>query len=293
MTQPLSAAERPAARPGTPTRPTLGAGGAAFILYLLPMPLLGKAFYELILRGRFGGFVISLALFALFILGAELARRGIARTREFQARKVALAGGPPLKSMGTIVIALATFLTAFFAANQSLPAAIAIALGSALGMFLTYGLDARGAKGVAADAGVSAEDVHGALNEARSRIAAIEEAAKRFAGDKAWEMRQKIRDVVSAAGKVLHLIEEDPRDLRRARKFLNVYLDSAKTVTENYAAISAKAHAPEMEAKFAAVLDDLKKTCEEQYTKLLENDTLDLDAQIEVLKVRLTKEGLS
>ena len=92
---------------------------------------------------------------------------------------------------------------------------------------------------------------------------------------------------------MLHLIEEDPRDLRRARKFLNVYLDSAKTVTENYAATSAKAHSPEMEAKFRAVLDDLKKTCEEQYAKLLENDTLDLDAQIEVLKVRLTKEGLS
>ena len=44
---------------------------------------------------------------------------------------------------------------------------------------------------------------------------------------------------------------------------------------------------------FKAVLDDLKTTCEEQYKKLLENDTLDLDAQIEVLKVRLTKEGLS
>ena len=46
-----------------------------------------------------------------------------------------------------------------------------------------------------------------------------------------------------------------PRDLRRARKFLNVYLDSAKTVTENYAATSAKAHSPEMEAKFRSVLD--------------------------------------
>ena len=72
-----------------------------------------------------------------------------------------------------------------------------------------------------------------------------------------------------------------------------MYLDSAKTVTENYASISTKTPSPEMEAKYAAVLDDLKKTCEEQYAKLLENDTLDLDAQIEVLKVRLTKEGLS
>jgi 5-bromo-4-chloroindolyl phosphate hydrolysis protein len=288
MSQSLTQAERNAA-----TRRSLGATGAAIILYLLPLPLLGKAFYELVLRGRFTGFVISLALFALFILGAELARRGIARSWEFRQRKIAQAGGAPLKTMGAGVIGLATGLTAFFAADQSLPAAIAIGLGSLLGLFLTYGLDPRGAKGLAADAGITIEEVQTALEEARGRIGAIENAAKRFAGAKAYEMRQKIRDVVAAAGKVLHLIEEDPRDLRRARKFLNVYLDSAKTVTENYAAISNKTHSPEMEVKYGAVLDDMKKTCEEQYAKLLENDTLDLDAQIEVLKTRLTREGLS
>lgn len=288
MSQPLTTAERNAA-----TRRSLGSTGAAVILYLLPLPLLGKAFYELVLRGRFTGFVLSLALFALFTLGAELTRRGISKSWEFKQRKIALAGGAPLKTVGAGIIGLATFLTAFLAADQSLPASIAIGLGSLLGIFLTYGLDARGSKGLAADAGITVEEVQTALGEARGRIGAIEEAAKRFAGEKVYEMRQKVRDVVAAAGKVLHLIEEDPRDLRRARKFLNVYLDSAKTVTENYASVSAKAHTPEMEAKYSAVLDDLKKTCEEQYAKLLENDTLDLDAQIEVLKTRLTREGLS
>ena len=263
--------------------------GAAIILYFLPLPLLGKAFYELVLRGRFAGFAISLALFALFVFGAELMRRGIGKSMDFKARKVALAGGAPLKTMGAAVIGLATFATAFLAADQSLLAAIAIGLGALLGLFLTYGVDPRGAKGVAADS----EELNEALTEARGRIGALEEAGKRLQGGAAYELRQKIRDVVAAAGKVLHLIEEDPRDLRRARKFLNVYLDSAKTVTENYAATAAKAPSPEMEAKFRAVLDDLKTTCEEQYKKLLENDTLDLDAQIEVLKTRLTREGLS
>ncbi|MBL8665436.1 MAG: 5-bromo-4-chloroindolyl phosphate hydrolysis family protein [Candidatus Odyssella sp.] len=267
--------------------------GAAIILYFLPLPLLGKAFYELVLRGRFTGFAISLALFALFVFGAELMRRGIGKSMDFKSRKVALAGGAPLKTMGAAVIGLATFATAFLAADQSLLAAIAIGLGALLGLFLTYGVDPRGAKGVAADSGVSAEELNEALTEARGRIGALEDAGKRLQGGAAYELRQKIRDVVAAAGKVLHLIEEDPRDLRRARKFLNVYLDSAKTVTENYAATAAKAPSPEMEAKFRAVLDDLKTTCEEQYKKLLENDTLDLDAQIEVLKTRLTREGLS
>ena len=80
--------------------------GAAIILYFLPLPLLGKAFYELVLRGRFAGFAISLALFALFVFGAELMRRGIGKSMDFKARKVALAGGAPLKTMGAAVIGL-------------------------------------------------------------------------------------------------------------------------------------------------------------------------------------------
>lgn len=288
MSPPLTAAERTSA-----TRQTLGATGAALILYLLPVPLLVKAVYELMWQGRFGGFALSLALFALFIFGADISRRGIARAMDFKHRKIARAGGAPLKVVGGAVIAGATFLTSWLAAAQSLPAAIAIGAGALLGFVLTYGLDARGEKGVDANSGVSVQEVQEALAEARGRIGAIEEAAKKLTGSTAYELRRKIRDVVTAASKVLQLIEEDPRDLRRARKFLHVYLDGAKTVTENYASTSAKAPSPDLEARFNAVLDDMKKTCDEQYAKLLENDTLDLDAQIEVLKLRLTKEGLS
>jgi hypothetical protein len=288
MSPPLTGAER-----ATAAKRTLGSTGAAAILYILPLPLLGKALYELLVHGRFPGFALSIALFALFIFGADIARRGLVRSWDFKSRKVATAGGAPLKSLGGLIIGGATFLTAWLAGGQSLPAAIAVALGALLGFFLTYGLDAYGEKGVDANSGVSALEVQTALNDARARIGAIEAAGKRLTGPTAYELRQKLRDVVAAASKVLRLIEDDPRDLRRARKFLNVYLDGAKTVSENFADTSAKAPAPELEAKFRAVLDDLQKTCEEQYAKLLENDTLDLDAQIEVLKIRLTKEGLS
>lgn len=285
---PLTSAERAAA-----TRRNFGSFGAAFILYVLPLPLLLKAFVELILHGRFGGFAISLGLFALFMFGASIARRGIVKTWDFRSAKIAEAARAPLKTVGGAIITIATFLTAWLSAGQGIAASVAIALGAALGFFLTYGFDARGAKGVAADAGVTVAEVREALTEARARIAAIEEAGKKLAGPAAPELRQKLRGVVGAANKVLGLIEEDPRDLRRARKFLNVYLDGAKTVTENYASTATKTQSPEMEAKFRALLDDMQKTFDEQHARLLENDTLDLDAQIEVLKIRMNKEGLS
>ncbi len=286
MSQPQTAAERAAA-----TRRSFGAGGASLILYVLPIPLFIKAIVEL-LATRYTGFAASLALFVLFVFGASLARRGIVKTAEFKSQRVALAGGVPYKVMGGIVIAGATFLSGWLAAKIPLPTALAASLGALLGFFLTFGFDARGEKGVDGSSGMSAAEVAEALQEARGKLGAIEEAAKKLGGAAAFELRQKLRGIVQSANKVLGLIEDDPRDLRRARKFLNVYLDGAKNVTENYAATSAKAPTPDLESRFRGLLDDMQKTFDEQRQKLLENDTLDLDAQIEVLKTRLTREGL-
>jgi 5-bromo-4-chloroindolyl phosphate hydrolysis protein len=270
-----------------------GSFGATLILYLLPTPLLFKAGYELWFGGRFVGFIACLGLYVLFIFGASLARRGIAREIEFSRSKIALASGPPLKLLGGSLIALATGLTGWLAAGLPFFTSIAIGLGALLGFYLAFGFDIRGEKGVAPGAGFTTAEVAEALREARAKLASIEQGARRLSGAGAFLLRQKLRAVVAAAQKVLALIEEDPRDLRRARKFLNVYLDGAKSVTENYASTSARSHTPEMEARFSALLDDLEKTFTEQHQKLLENDTLDLDAQIEVLKTRLTREGLS
>ncbi len=288
MAVPQTFAEREAA-----ARRSFGAALAAAFLYLLPAPLLAKAFFELIVHGRYGAFVISLALFTLFVYGATLVRRGMRNSLEFASRKVAHARGAPLKTMGGIVMGIAAALTGWLAAGLGPAPAVAIGLGAWLGVFLAFGPDPRGAKGIGADAGVTAAEVAEALGEARAKLAAIEAGAKAIVGATAYVLRQKLRGVVAAANKVLTQIEDDPRDLRRARKFLNVYLDGAKTVTENYAATSAKAPSPEMEARFGALLDDMEKTFTEQHKRLLENDTLDLDAQIEVLQTRLTREGLS
>src|SRR5690606_40976623 len=70
---------------------SMSSTGAAIILYFLPLPLLAKAFYELVLRGRFTGFVISLALFALFVFGAELMQIGRASCRDSGSRSAGAA----------------------------------------------------------------------------------------------------------------------------------------------------------------------------------------------------------
>ena len=94
------------------------------------------------------------------------------------------------------------------------------------------------------------------------------------------------------AGDILKLLEEDPRDLRRARKFLNVYLDGAQKVTEGYAKTHARVAAPDLDDNFRRVLVTIEEVFQEQQQKLLETDITDLDVQIEVLATQLKREGV-
>ncbi|HAO32370.1 MAG TPA: hypothetical protein DCQ84_05350, partial [Candidatus Competibacteraceae bacterium] len=101
-----------------------------------------------------------------------------------------------------------------------------------------------------------------------------------------------LRRIVGQARQILTMLEEDPRDLRRARKFLNVYLDGAKQVTEGYAKTHGRLNTPELENNFRQVLATIEEVFGEQRQKLLEADLTDLDVQIEVLTTQLKREGV-
>ena len=74
---------------------------------------------------------------------------------------------------------------------------------------------------------------------------------------------------------------------------MNVYLDSALRVSESYARTHVQAPSAELETRFRNVLVTIEQVFGEQQRKLLENDVLDLDVQIEVLKTQLEREGVS
>ena len=196
----------------------------------------------------------------------------------------------PLKTLGGGVIALATGVTAYLGANQSLVMAIAFGLAALLGCYLNYGFDPMAAKRFTDRDGVDITDrVLEALTQAERSIAAIEQSTRDIRNA---ELNSRLRRIVGLARQILKLLEEDPRDLRRARKFLNVYLDGAQQVTEGYAKTHARATAPELEDNFRRVLATIEEVFAEQQQKLLETDVSDLDVQIEVLTTQLKREGV-
>ncbi|MEQ8651201.1 MAG: 5-bromo-4-chloroindolyl phosphate hydrolysis family protein [Kiloniellales bacterium] len=117
-------------------------------------------------------------------------------------------------------------------------------------------------------------------------------ARKAMAG---YILGQRIDRVVALTNRILDRIREDPRDLRRARKFMNVYLDGAAEVAERLVRLqhNDREAAAQMAPRMVALLAAMERAAEELHQKLLANDTLDLDIQIEVLEQRIQREGLT
>ncbi len=106
---------------------------------------------------------------------------------------------------------------------------------------------------------------------------------------------QRIDRVVALTERIFQRIREDPRDLRRSRKFMKVYLDGAADVAERLVQLqeSDREAAAKMAPRMIALLAAMERAAEELHQKLLANDALDLDVQIEVLEQRIQREGLS
>ena len=80
--------------------------------------------------------------------------------------------------------------------------------------------------------------------------------------------------------------------MRRARKFLNTYLDGAQRVVTGYAKAHVNDQSHSLEDNFRRILITIEEVFEQQYRRLLDNDLHDLDVQMEVLETQLKREGL-
>ncbi|MEZ5447613.1 MAG: 5-bromo-4-chloroindolyl phosphate hydrolysis family protein [Thiolinea sp.] len=155
-----------------------------------------------------------------------------------------------------------------------------------------YGLDPRKDKSgnITSRFGVSVEEVLDALEAAEIRITAIDQANRKINNP---DYHQRLQRITGKARDILSSIEEDPSRLPRARKFLKVYLDGTRKVTEGYVK-SNNNHigtTAALETDFSNVLNSIEETFEEQHVKLLSDNNFDLDVQIEVLEQQLKREG--
>jgi 5-bromo-4-chloroindolyl phosphate hydrolysis protein len=264
-----------------------------WLLYILPLPLLPAAIIALMTDHTMAAIARAIG-FALAMFAATLIRKGIQLQIEGQQRRFKRrASTLPYRMIGAAVLAFAMFVVAnwgIFNQNYSMFDSLLFALAVLLGCYLYYEFDPAQKDPKIAAVGITTEELIELLDEAEERIGAIEQASKDINN---VEFRDRLKRIVREARAILDTIEEDPVDARRARKFLKVYLDGAKQVTEGYVRVHRNEANPVLEDNFRRVLITIETVIAEQQEKLRENNTHDLDVNIEVLQMQLEKEGIS
>lgn len=258
-------------------------------LFLLPFPLL-LAFVVALVSGDFARLGVISAGIVAFAAAGVLTWRGLAAQARYYLGQRLDPPALPLKTIAAALTALGAGLAAVAGGHEVLGAVVFGAL-AAVGYRCFYGRDPKPRRiALPAVDGVDGAAVTAQLKQAYGRLQGIEAAARSIAVP---EFVQRLGRIIDVGRRILSEIERDPRDAARARRFLNIYLDSAERVTTEYARAHRQIRNRPLEQNFRQLLIDMEHTFEAQHRKLLENDMLSLDVEIEVLNARLKREGIN
>jgi hypothetical protein len=258
-------------------------------MYLLPMPLL-FAGLGAITRGSPVEMLAELGGFAGLMLSAWLLNEGLRAEEEFEARTIARPPAIPRKLFAAVLTGASVGAVGLLSLGQGLFGAIAFGLVAALAHGAAFGLDPMKKKGLEGVDEFATERVARAIEKAEGLVREIIGAAARI-GDRRLETR--IDRLCDQARDVFRTVEEDPRDLARARTFLTVYLLGLRDATVKFADIYGRNRDAEARTKYEALLSDLEASFTTHRTQLLTDDRSDLDIEIEVLRERLQQDGLT
>jgi len=234
------------------------------------------------------GLALGLSAAALLTLAAWLLRGGLRAEAAYTARKVARRPAFPRKMAASLLTGAGIALAAY----KNEPGLVAPLLYGGIALVLhgvAFGLDPLKDKGMEGIDTFQQNRVARAVTEAETHLSAMSAAIRR-AGDRQVEAR--VDQFQTTARDLFRTVEEDPRDLTGARKYLTVYLLGARDATIKFADIYARNRDAQARADYLALLDDLEQNFAARTRKMLLDDRSDLTIEIDVLRERLQREGV-
>lgn len=261
-----------------------GRARVAILGVLAAVPVL-TAFAQTGPIGLAGNLLAGAAIFG----GAVATREGLKAEAAWTARRIARRPALPRKLLGAVLVGLGVALAVADGLAGLIPGALYGAIAAGLHL-ASFGLDPMSDKGMEGVDAFQTERVARTIEEAERHLAAMEEAVLR-ARDREAETR--VAQVAATARAMFRTVEDDPRDLTAARKFLGVYLMAARDATSKFADLYAQTRDAEAKAEYMSLLDDLERGMQAKRETLLITDRTDLDVEIEVLRDRLKRDGLT
>ena len=262
------------------------AGARSNVLFVPAIVLVATTFSDGAVPMAFG-----LVGAAALTLAAWLLRSGLRAEAEYNARKVARRPALPRKMFASVLTGIGAALAVIAHLNSFgilSPLIFGLAAG---GLHLAaFGIDPLKHKGMEGIDTFQQDRVSRVVDEAEKHLSAMSDAILR-AGDRGMERR--VEQFQRTARELFRTVEEDPRDLSGARKYLGVYLRGASDATVKFADVYSRTGDAQARNDYAELLDDLEQNFSARTRKMLLDDRNDLTVEIKVLRERLQREGVS
>lgn len=234
------------------------------------------------------GLIMGLGGAAVLTLAAWLTRDGLRATAAYDMRKVARKPALPRKMFGS-VLAGAGIAMASLSNDPSVLAAVLYGVAAAGLHTMAFGIDPLRDKQMEGIDTFQQDRVARVVDEAEAYLTSMKDHIASI-GDRHLETRTA--QFQAMARRMIRTVEEDPRDLTGARKFLGVYLMGARDAAAKFADLYKRKRDEDARAEFEALLGDLEQNFAARTDKMLLDDRSDMDIEIKVLRDRLQREGL-
>lgn len=263
------------------------AGGVVNLLFVVPLVFAWKA-----LTSAPVALALYFAALGILLLAAWMTREGIKAQEAYEARNIAKRPALPRKMVGSVLTGLGLAVAGLAGSDSFGGALVAVIVFAVLGAalhFFAFGADPLSDKGAEGIDPYQQDRVAKAVDTAEDYLARIEDAALR-AEDR--EVTKRVRAFQATARDMFRTIEQDPRDLAAARKFLGTYLAGARDATVKFADLYARSKEPKVKYDYIRFLDELESNFAAKTEKLTSDDRSQLDIEMEVLRDLLAREGL-
>ncbi|HPJ21098.1 MAG TPA: 5-bromo-4-chloroindolyl phosphate hydrolysis family protein [Clostridia bacterium] len=142
--------------------------------------------------------------------------------------------------------------------------------------------------------GITAGEVEDYFKEASQRIQAVRRNYFKLKDD---NMRVELDSITDRFKKISEIVKGDLSDFKQARRYLNTMLSSLETIVDQSVRLfNVPEKSDEINNSLGKALEGmvlLRQSADKQIGKLHENNLLELDVEIEVLKKTLSSRGLT
>jgi hypothetical protein len=281
---PKSQANTPSQATGSYTAAQVDPVGARANFMFLPAAAL---LLTAVFKGAIG-LVLGLAGAAVLCLGAWLLRGGLHAEAAYIARKAARKPAIPRKIMAAVLAGAGTALAAL--SHESGIVAATLYGGAVTALHLAaFGIDPLRNKGMEGIDSFQQDRVARVVDEADASLKAMTDALRRISDR---QINDRMAQFQASVRTLIRTVEEDPRDLTAARKYLVVYLTGARDATVKFVDLYTQSPSQKVRDDYMTLLDDLERNFTARREKLLLDDHSDLNVEMDVLRERLAREGV-